>query len=275
MIRKTFSEKIKKDFQPVTLPTQEMENAGEHETTNLDNARLIPISETIPDPNQSRKKIDQEKIKELADSIKSQGILEPITVRFNREKGKYIIVTGERRYRAAIIAGLKQIPCLIRELTDQQALICQLIENVQREDLSPIEESTSYKKLIDNGWTQTRISNDIGRSQTYISLMLKIPTLPKNILREAEQKNLPKEYFILLSKSQDPEKLWEEIKQGKKAKEIKAEAKKEKPSKGRPKNFSHTIQPEGKPYKVIVQFKKPHAENDEIREALRTALDSL
>jgi ParB family chromosome partitioning protein len=275
MNKKVLLENIKEDFEPINFPTDESGTSSLSKTKNINNARLIPIGDIIPDPNQPRTHFDPEKIEELAQSIKTLGILEPLNVRFIEDKNKYLIVTGERRYRAAITAGITEIPCLIKELTDQEALIAQVIENVQRENLSPIEEANSIKRLLDSGLTQMEISKQTGKSQPYISQTQKILTLPKNVLEEARLTKIGKEHLLQLTKAENPEALWQEVKQGKTAKETKKEVEKEKSPRGRPENYRYHYNPKGKTFKVIVEFRKPDAGNEEIREALNEALDNF
>jgi ParB family chromosome partitioning protein len=271
-MKKNLLQNITEDFTPRSLPDEDPTTPA---TKPILNARQIPITAIIPDPNQPRKTFNPQTIRELAESIRTKGIIEPLTVRQHEGENKYLIVTGERRFRAAQQAELTHLPCIIRNLNDQEALILQIIENVQREDLKPVDEAKSYKRLMDMGWTQTSISEQTGKSQPYISRITQILNLPTNILDEAEKTDIQKEYLLQLTKTKNPETTWQEIKQGKTAKQIKAETEKRKPLRGRPKNFSRTIQPEGKTYKIIIQFSKPHAETDEIRQALQAALESL
>jgi ParB family chromosome partitioning protein len=273
MTKRNFMESIKEDFNLAPPALEETATPTRSRTRGMNNARIIPIQDITPDPNQPRKHFDQQKLEELAATIRAKGIVEPVTVRF--KDGRYMIVTGERRYKAALIARLTEMPCIIKDLTDQEALILQIIENVQREELSPVEEAKSYTTLLENNWTQTAIANLIGKSQPHISQILKILTLPETILQEADKTNTSKEHLVQLTKSDDPEHLWQEIKQGKTAKEIKAEVDKGTTFKGRPKNFSYAFAPKQRPYRVLVQFNRPNVEADEIEEALREALANV
>jgi len=273
MSKKQLLEMVKEDFQMPDLPDDETTPLRPR-TKGLNSARLIPITDLSPDPDQPRKTFDEEKLKELATSIKEKGIIQPITVRPS-DNGKYVIVVGERRFRAAQKADLREIPCIVRELTGEETLILQMIENLQREDLNPVEEARGIKRLIDIGLTQTDISRIVGKSQPSISQILKILTLPENILREAEVTDVSKEHLLQLTKSEKPEQLWQEIKQGKTARETKKEVEKEKHLRGRPKNFRYLYSPKGKMFKVTVEFRKTHAEGDEVRAALNETLNNL
>jgi len=275
MAKKTFVEKIKDDFKPVSL-IPEAETPTRERTRAVPGARLIPLTDIMPDPEQPRKKLDKEKLDELAASIQSKGVIEPITVRFIEGDNKYQIVTGERRYKAAKIAGLKEIPCIIKELDDGEALTYQLIENLQREDLSPVDEATALKRLIDNDFTQARISKLIGKSQPYVSQALKILDLPETILKEAQEKNLSKEHYLQLVKSEDPEKLWQQIqKTGGTAKEIKQKIDKQKPSRGRPKAKTWSWKPEDKSFTLSIRFHKKDFNKEELVKALNTFIKEI
>lgn len=141
--------------------------------------------------------------------------------------------------------------------------------------LSPVEEAKSYSILVENNWTQTAIADLVGKSQPYISQILKMLDLPAHILEESERENIPKEHLLQLTKSQDPEQLWKEITQGKTAREIKKEVEKERTPRGRPQNFRYCYNPKGKPYRVTVEFRKPHADNEEVRAAMNEAINNL
>lgn len=275
MNKRTLLEKIKEDFVSVPLPIQSETPLNRPANKSSGNPNLIPIRDIQPDTNQPRKMFDQRKLEELASSIRSRSIIQPLIVRPDGSNGGYTIVTGERRFRAAILAGLTEIPCIIRNFTDEEALVYQIIENVQREDLTPIEEAKSFEKLTESGLTQSEIASLVGKSQPYISQILKILNLPKAILNEANQQGVSKEHLLQLSKSEKPEQTWADIKRGKTAKEIKTEAEKGKNLRGRPQNYRYHYNPKGKPYRVTVEFKKPHADNEEIMTVLNEALNNL
>lgn len=271
MGRKSFADKIE-DFEPVAIP-ESKEVPSKARTKAVPGARLIPLSDISLDPNQPRKKADKEKLDELAASIKSKGVIEPITVRFI--DGGYKIVTGERRFRAAKIAGLTEIPCIIKEVSDEDILIYQLIENLQREDLSPIDEATALKKLLDSDVTQEKVAKLIGKSQPYVSQALKILKLPQTILNQAQKTNVSKEHLLQLLKSENPEQLWEQIKSGSTAAELKEVVKKEKPAKERPKTKPWTWKPEDKSFTLQIKFRKKDYNKAQIIKALEEALQQL
>lgn len=140
----------------------------------------VNINELFPNEDQPRKHFDEEKLEKLAQSIKEHGIIQPILV---KREGKYFkIIAGERRWRAARQAGLKKVPILERELSDRDTMEISLIENLQREDLNPIEEAIAYKKLIEDfKLTQEEIANRIGKSRPAITNSLRLLNLDRRI----------------------------------------------------------------------------------------------
>ena len=270
MSKKSFAEKIKQDFRPVTL---EEEAQSKARTKAVPGARLIPLSDIISDPDQPRKKFDKEKLEELAASIKSKGVIEPITVTLLEGDGHYRIITGERRFKAAQLAGLQEIPCIIKHLSNEEILTYQLIENLQREDLSPIDEANALKKLLEQDLTQVEVSKLIGKSQPYVSQILKILDLPKNILQQAKTSDVTKEHLLQLVKSKDPESLWQEIKTGKTAKQIKEKVTKEKPNKASSSLKVWVWTPEDKTFAIQIKFKKKTFTKQDLVQALRMSLE--
>ncbi|MGI9257089.1 MAG: ParB/RepB/Spo0J family partition protein [Salinispira sp.] len=141
----------------------------------------LPVSVLIPNPEQPRKQFQEEQLKELAQSIREQGIIQPLIVDKHNDE-KYIIIAGERRYRAALHIGLKQVPVIVKNLSESSRLEIGLIENVQREDLSAIEEALAYRTLIDSfHYTQEDIAEKIGKSRSAIANTLRLLRLPENI----------------------------------------------------------------------------------------------
>lgn len=140
----------------------------------------IDIHKIKPNTGQPRKHFDEEKIEELSKSIEIHGVIQPVLVRTIADG--YEIVAGERRFRAARKAGLKELPCIVRELSDEQNMLVALIENMQREDLNPIEEAEGLAKMIENfGLTQEEVSRSVGKSRPYITNALRLLKLPDKI----------------------------------------------------------------------------------------------
>lgn len=162
----------------------------------------IPVDEIRSNPHQPREYFDEESLRELSESIKEHGLIEPIIVK-KSIKG-YDLVAGERRTKAARLAGLIKIPAIIRDFTDQQMMEIALIENIQREDLSPIEEATAYKNYIDaTGLTQEEVSNKFGKSRSYITNLLGLLSLPKYVQKEVMNGTISMSHARVLSKIDD------------------------------------------------------------------------
>ena len=141
---------------------------------------MISLNKIKSNIDQPRKSFDNEKIAELAESIKNHGIIQPLILKENG--GGYIIVAGERRWRAAKMVGLKEVPAIVMDLTEKQVLEISLIENIQREDLNSIEEATAYKKLInDFSLTQEQLSKRIGKSRVAITNTLRLLNLSDDV----------------------------------------------------------------------------------------------
>lgn len=156
------------------------ESLEEKNLNNENGINVISINLIKANIDQPRKNFDEEKIIQLSESIKEHGIIQPIILK--KEGETYSIVAGERRWRAAKIAGIKEIPAIIMDLSDKEILEISLIENIQRQDLNPIEESIAYKKLIDEfNLTQEQLSNRIGKSRTSITNCLRLLNLDKRV----------------------------------------------------------------------------------------------
>lgn len=163
----------------------------------MEELKLIRISDIQKNPYQPRKEFSKEKIQELAQSIKENGLIQPIIVRQSPVIG-YEILAGERRYRASIEAGLSEVPVIIKKLSDQDMMVHSIIENLQREDLNPIEEAKAYQSLIDKGYTHSDIAEKMGKSRPYITNLVRLLTLPDFILTEVETGKLSQAHARLL-----------------------------------------------------------------------------
>ena len=163
----------------------------------MEELKLIRISDIQKNPYQPRKEFSKEKIQELAQSIKENGLIQPIIVRQSPVIG-YEILAGERRYRASIAAGLSEVPVIIKKLSDQDMMVHSIIENLQREDLNPIEEAKAYQSLIDKGYTHSDIAEKMGKSRPYITNLVRLLTLPDFILTEVETGKLSQAHARLL-----------------------------------------------------------------------------
>ena len=186
----------------------------EYEASQKDGVVLISIEKLLPNPGQPRKNFNEAELSELADSIAGHGIIQPIIAADNGD-GTYIIIAGERRTRAARLAGLTEIPAIIRDYTDQKRLEISLIENIQRTDLNPIEEAAAYKNLMDfSGLSQDEVSVKVGKNRSTVANALRLLKLPADVQKSLEQGNLsPGHARALLSvdDKKNREKLYKEI----------------------------------------------------------------
>ncbi len=169
----------------------------------------IPLSDIVPNPEQPRKVFAHADLEDLVASIKKHGVLQPVTVT-EREDGKYELIAGERRFRASVLAGLVTIPALVRSATEQEKLELALIENIQRQDLNPIEEAFSYKRLIDVfHLTQQEIADRVGKKRPTIANTLRLLDLPELIQKSLIEGTLSagKARALLSLSSQDEQLL--------------------------------------------------------------------
>lgn len=181
----------KSDDKDKTISGKSESNSGDKTAKSEPGSGIdyIDINDIKPNSNQPRKVFDEEKLEELAASIREHGLIQPIVLR-KVEKG-YEIVAGERRWRAARKTGIKEVPCIIKELTDEENMLLAIIENMQREDLNPIEEAEGIRQMIDTyGLTQEQVSKSVGKSRPYIANSLRLLKLPDAVRKYVEDGSL-------------------------------------------------------------------------------------
>ena len=167
----------------------ELSNPEKEVSKTSNSFNFLPIEHLVPNQNQPRKNFSEDELKSLASSIRETGIIQPILVRKNNSF--YEIVAGERRWRAAQLAKIHEVPVLIKELTNEEVVKISIVENIQRVDLNPIEEANSYHQLIrDFGYTQEKVSSSLGKSRSYIANSLRLLSLPKSIIKFIEEGKL-------------------------------------------------------------------------------------
>ena len=173
----------------------------------------IPLVQISPNPDQPRKTFSDDELRDLAESIKEKGVLVPIILRTVQNKPYlYEIVAGERRYRAAKRAGLSEIPALVKNLTNQNAMEIALIENVQRENLNPIEEADGYENLMQKcGYSMADVSKLIGKSESYIRNLMRINSLPESVKDLVKSGELSASHARTIAVSDNPEQLAHDI----------------------------------------------------------------
>ena len=175
--------------------------------------KTVPIEQLVPGPYQPRRHFDDEALAQLAESIVRHGLIQPILVRQDPKlAGHYQIIAGERRWRAAQRARLHEVPVVIRDMGDRDTLEVALIENIQRQDLSPLEEADGYKRLIDEfSHTQDALAKAVGRSRSHVANMMRLLTLPEPVKRMVEDGRLTAGHARALLSVEDPVAMAEEI----------------------------------------------------------------
>ena len=192
---------------PLDIQMEENSNETE-ELEDSKNLKTLKITEVEPNREQPRKNFNQESLEELSESIKEYGVIQPIVV--SKEDGYYAIVAGERRWRAAKLVGLAEIPAIIRESDEQTNREISLIENIQREDLNPYEKALGIRSLMDKyGMTQEEVSKKIGKSRSSVSNTVRILYLTPDVLELVKQGKLTEGHCKALAGISDPKRQYE------------------------------------------------------------------
>jgi ParB family chromosome partitioning protein len=164
---------------------------------------LLDLDQVFPNPNQPRKFFDKQALEELAQSIRENGILQPILVR--NFGGSYQIVSGERRYRASKIAGLKYIPAVVKEMSEEKTMLAGLIENIQRQDLNPIEEAQTLRDILLNfGLTHDQLADKVGRSRSALTNRMRLLQLPQDVQLLVAKGKISAGHAKMLAGMKDP-----------------------------------------------------------------------
>ena len=190
------------------LVTEVEEEQPKEQIEDNENLKTLKITDVEPNRDQPRKTFNQESLEELADSIKTYGVIQPIVV--TKKDGYYAIVAGERRWRAAKIAGLEEIPSIIRDDDEQTNKEIALIENIQREDLNPYEKALGIRQLMDKyGLTQEQVSKKIGKSRSSVSNTVRVLYLAPDVLELVKQGKLSEGHCKALAGISDPKRQYE------------------------------------------------------------------
>lgn len=239
--------------------------------------RMIPIDRLETNPKQPR--IDIGNLEDLIASIKEKGVLEPILVRPSQVGGRFMIISGERRYRASMAAGLKELPCIEMDVDDRAVAEIALIENLQRKDLTPFEEAEGFQALADRfGYTHEEIAQKIGKSRTSVTESLSLVAMPAEIKELCRLADITSKAMLLqVVRQPDIESMKELIqkiqRQGLTRDQVRKAAKTT--QKGRPKPFNYRFQPTGKEFTLEVKFRRTQVELVEVQKAIITALEQL
>ena len=192
---------------PLEMQIEETASQSEDQEDSK-NLKTLKITEVEPNREQPRKNFNQESLEELSESIKTYGIIQPIVV--SKEDGYYAIIAGERRWRAAKLAGLEEVPAIIRESDEQTNREISLIENIQREDLNPYEKALGIRSLMDKyGMTQEEVSKKIGKSRSSVSNTVRILYLTPDVLELVKQGKLTEGHCKALAGISDPKRQYE------------------------------------------------------------------
>jgi ParB family chromosome partitioning protein len=241
--------------------------------------RLVPIEDLMANPNQPRQAMGD--LSELVASIREKGVLEPILVR--PMGGRFQIIAGERRYRAAIEAGLAEIPCVVRDASDAEVMELALIENLQRRDLTPFEEADGLRVLAETyQYTHESMAEKLGKSRSSITEMLSLTSMPEDVRKICRLADIHSKSLLLqIVRQGDARKMVALIerleREGTTRREARRIVREESPKKGRgrPRNFVFRFQPREKSFTLSLQFKKSEVPKDEIIQALERILDEL
>ena len=237
--------------------------------------RMIPLEELQPNASQPRKDVGD--LQGLTDSVREKGVLEPLLVRFLPESGKYMIISGERRYLAARAAGLSELPCIEKDLDDAETLEVALIENLQRKDLTPFEEADGVQALAGRfGLTHEEIAKKVGKSRSSVTEVLSLRTIPDEVKALCIEKGVLSKSQLLQVVRQPNEGKMKNLVQrfalGVVNRE-QARAERHPERKARPAVFRYV--PPAKEFKLVLQFRKNTVERDEIITALRRIIETL
>jgi ParB family transcriptional regulator, chromosome partitioning protein len=238
--------------------------------------RMVSIEQIDPNPNQPRQVMGD--LTELVASVKEQGIIEPIVVR--QRGGRFQIVAGERRYQAAVRAGLDELPVVIRDVDDAGIMEIALVENLQRKDLTPFEEAEAMHTLCQQaGYTHERLAQKLGKSRSGITESLSLTQMPDHVKHLCRLADISSKSLLLqVVRQSDPQKMVALIEQitthgGMTREQVREKAKP--PTRGRPKAFTFTYKAPTKAYSFSLSFKKSQVPKDEVIQTLEAILEEL
>jgi ParB family chromosome partitioning protein len=243
--------------------------------------RFIPVKDIDANPHQPRQVMGD--ISDLTASIREKGVLEPILVR--RHGGRYQIVAGERRYRAAIQAGLVELPCVVHDVGEAEVMELALLENLQRKDLTPFEEAEGLKSLADNhAYTHERMAEILGKSRSSITETLSLASMPEVVREQCRLADIQSKSLLLqVVRQSTPQKMSDLIERLKTEGTTRVHARRlarsdrGKASRGRPRSFTFRHQAKDKSFTIALKFKKSQASctKDDVVRALQAILEEL
>jgi ParB family chromosome partitioning protein len=241
--------------------------------------RMIPIDKVRPNPDQPRKNIGD--IRELADSIREKGVLEPLLVRYVPREDTYYIISGERRFHASQAAGLHELPCIEKIADDAETLEIALIENLQRKDLTPFEEADGLQRLADHfDYTHDDIAKKIGRARSSVTETMALRVIPDDVRRACIEKGIASKSLLLQVARQPSEKKMHELVQriaqtGLTRDEARRARKDDTEAAPRPQPFVFDYHADDGAFHLRIQFRKSQVTLEDLSEALRDALRQI
>jgi ParB family chromosome partitioning protein len=241
--------------------------------------RMIPVDQIRPNPEQPRKALGD--LRELSDSIREKGVLEPLLVRFVPREDCYYIISGERRYHASRAAGLREVPCIEKMADDAETLEIALIENMQRKDLTPFEEADGLHQLATRfEYTHDDVAKKIGRARSSVSETLTLRNIPEALRKKCIEAGVTAKGMLLQIAKQPTEKKMAEmlariLQGGLSREEARRERIDEQEAPRKPQPFIFHYEPEDDAFRFRLQFKKSHVSRDELIRTLRDILAQL
>ena len=241
--------------------------------------RMIRVDEIRPNPEQPRKALGD--LRELTESVREKGVLEPLLVRFISSEGCFYIISGERRYHAARAAGLREVPCIEKSVDDAETLEIALIENIQRKDLTAFEEADGLHRLATQfEYTHEDMAKKIGRARSSVTETLSLRNIPEALRKKCVENGITSKSLLLQIARQPTEKKMSEMFQrilqgGLTRDEARRERREEQTGPQRPQPFIFHFEPQNDAFKFRIQFKKSHVSRDELISTLREILSQL
>lgn len=241
--------------------------------------RMIPIEKIQPNPDQPRKALGD--LRELTDSVREKGVLEPLLVRYMPREDCYFIISGERRFHASQAAGLSELPCIEKIADDAETLEIALIENLQRKDLTPFEEADGLQRLAEVfDYTHDDIAQKIGRSRSSVTETLSLRAIPEILRRRCVERGVVSKSLLLqIARQPSERKMTEAVARilagGLTRDEARRERREEKSSGPRPQPYLFNFEPEDQSFKLRIQFLRSHVGRQELIETLRSVVTEL
>jgi ParB family chromosome partitioning protein len=241
--------------------------------------RMIPVDKIRPNPDQPRKVLGE--LRELTDSIKEKGVLEPLLVRFVPRDDCYHIISGERRYHASRAAGLREVPCIEKIADDAETLELALIENLQRKDLTPFEEADGLQRLAEQfEYTHDDIAKKIAKARSSVTETMSLRVIPEAVRKRCMELGVVSKSLLLqVARQPNERKMLESVHRiaqgGLTRDEARRERQEEKNAGPRPQPFIFNYHPESEAFRLRIQFRKSNVSRGELIETLRNLLEML